>query len=304
MSIQITTAFVKQYEANVYHLAQQKGSKLRPYVDIHQVTGTSKFIEQIGSTAARKRTSRHADTPRMDTPHSRRMVVVEDYDWADMVDNEDEVRMLINPTSKYAEAAAMAMGRSIDDALLAAAVGTAYTGESGTTSTSYDSANMTVPITTVWPGVSSACAGLNVAKVIEAGRVLGAQNIDPDEERYIACNARQLASLMKDIRFVSKDYNALQPLMDGKPVKYYGFNWVLTERIPLSGSDDRVIFWTKRGLALGIGRDITTRIDQRPDKNYATQVFANMTIGATRLEEARVGSILCDIDAGPEGNLD
>ena len=29
MSTQITTAFVEQYKANVYHLVQQKGSKLR-----------------------------------------------------------------------------------------------------------------------------------------------------------------------------------------------------------------------------------------------------------------------------------
>jgi hypothetical protein len=304
MSIQITTSMVKQYEGNVVHLTQQKGSKLRAHVDVHQVTGTSKFIEQIGSTAARKRTTRHADTPRMDTPHARRMLVVEDYDWADLVDGEDQVRMLINPTSKYAEAAAMAMGRSIDDAIIAAAVGTAYTGEAGSTSTSYDSANMTVAITEVWPGVTSACAGLNVAKIITAGQLLGAQNIDPDEERYMAVNARQVASLMKDSKFSSNDYNAMRPLMDGKPVKFYGFNMILTERIPLNGSDDRVIYWTKRGIALGVGRDISTRIDQRPDKNYATQVFASMTVGATRLEEARVGSILCDINAGPEGTGD
>ena len=28
MSVQITTAFVEQYKSNVFHLAQQKGSKL------------------------------------------------------------------------------------------------------------------------------------------------------------------------------------------------------------------------------------------------------------------------------------
>jgi hypothetical protein len=33
-------------------------------------------------------------------------------------------------------------------------------------------------------------------------------------------------------------------------------------------------------------------------------VFASMTVGATRMEEARVGYIECDPDAGPEGNLD
>ena len=32
MSINITTAFVNQYRANVEHLLQQKGSRLRPFV--------------------------------------------------------------------------------------------------------------------------------------------------------------------------------------------------------------------------------------------------------------------------------
>ena len=32
MSVQITTAFVEQYKSNVFHLAQQKGSRLRDAV--------------------------------------------------------------------------------------------------------------------------------------------------------------------------------------------------------------------------------------------------------------------------------
>lgn len=80
MSTQITTAFVEQYKANVYHLTQQKGSKLRRAVRTETVTGRNAYFEQIGATAARLRTSRHSDTPRMDTPHSRRRVSLSDYD--------------------------------------------------------------------------------------------------------------------------------------------------------------------------------------------------------------------------------
>lgn len=80
MSINITTAFVQQYKANVYHLTQQKGSKLRMGVRVESVTGKNAYFDQIGATTARKRSSRHSDTPRMDTPHSRRRVALEDYD--------------------------------------------------------------------------------------------------------------------------------------------------------------------------------------------------------------------------------
>ena len=109
MSVQITTAFVEQYKSNVFHLAQQKGSKLRDAVRTESIVGKSHFFERIGSTAAVKRTSRHADTPRVDTPHSRRKVTMDDYDWADLIDDSDKVRLLISPQSEYAKAGAYAM---------------------------------------------------------------------------------------------------------------------------------------------------------------------------------------------------
>jgi len=299
MSVQITTAFVQQYKANVYHLTQQKGSKLRRGVRVESVTGKNGYYDQIGATSARKRTSRHADTPRMDTPHSRRRVALEDYDWADLIDNEDQIRMLIDPTSQYAEAAAMAMGRAMDDAIIAAALATAYTGEDGSTTTSYSS-GMTVGIQTVWPGVTPADTGMNVAKLIEAGKLLGQNDVDPDEERYVAINARQISSLLKDDKLSNNDYNVLRPLVDGKVAQYMGFMFLPTNRITVDGnSDDEVLYWAKGGMLLGVGQDIQTKIGERPDKNYATQVFTSMSIGATRMEEVRVGKILCDPGASP-----
>jgi hypothetical protein len=75
---------------------------------MESVTGKTAFFEQIGSVAARQRTSRHADTPRMDTPHARRRVSLADYDWADLIDQEDKVRMLIDPS--FAVRASRGMG--------------------------------------------------------------------------------------------------------------------------------------------------------------------------------------------------
>lgn len=303
MSVQITTAFVEQYRANVYHLTQQKGSRLRRAVRTEMVTGKSAFFEQLGATAARKRTSRHADTPRMDTPHARRRVTLDDYDWADMVDGEDQIRMLIDPTSQYAEAAAMAMGRAIDDAIIAAATGTAYTGVDGTTSAAFSTA-MIVGVQTVWPGITAADTGLNVAKLLKAGQLLGSNNVDMDDEKWCIVNARQIKSLLMDTKVSSHDYNAIKPLVSGQISQFAGFNIIPTERIGTdSNSDDKVIYWAKGGMLLGLGKDITTKIAERPDKNHATQVFCAMTIGATRMEEARVGYIACDIGGNPEADV-
>lgn len=299
MSVQITTAFVDQFRANVYHLLQQKWSKLRGYVRTESITGKSGFFDQIGATAARKRTSRHSDTPRMDTPHARRRVTTEPYDWADLIDDEDKVRMLIDPASEYAQAGSWAMGRSIDDEILRAVDATAYTGADGSTSTAFDT-GMVVDVQTVWPGVSAADTGLNLAKLIEARKLLGANEVDPDEDVYVAVNARQISSLLKDERVVSGDYNSALPLTSGKVSKVAGCTLIPCNRILTdANSDDKVPFWTRSGLLLAMGKDITTRISERDDKNYATQVFCSMDCGATRMEEKRVGYIECDPGASP-----
>jgi hypothetical protein len=103
-----------------------------------------------------------------------------------------------------------------------------------------------------------------------------------------------------DTRVSSHDYNAIKPLVAGQVVQFAGFNIIPTERIGVdSNSDHKVLYWAKNGMLLALGRDISTRISERDDKNYAKQVFASMTIGATRMEEARVGYIECDPSAGP-----
>jgi hypothetical protein len=299
MSIQITTSMVEQYRSTVYHLSQQKGSKLRKAVRTETVNGKNAYFEQLGAVSARLRTSRHADTPRMDTPHQRRRVSLSDYDWADLIDGEDQIRMLIDPTSQYAEAGAMAMGRAMDDAIIAAADGTAYTGVDGGTATAFDS-NMIVDVQTRWPGVSGADLGLNVAKLLEAKKLLSAGNVDPDDECWAVINAAQVKSLLMDTRVSSHDYNSIKPLVNGQVAQFAGFNIVVTERIGTdANSDHKCLFWAKGGMLLGVGKDISSRISERADKNYATQVFLSMTIGSTRMEEARVGYIECDPTAGP-----
>lgn len=299
MSFQITTAFVEQYRANVYHLVQQQGSKLRSTVRMEMVVGKNAFFDQIGATAAVRKTSRHADTPRVDTPHSRRRVSLFDYEWADLIDNQDLVRTLIDPASEYSKSAMMSLGRSMDDEIVAAIDAVAFTGADGSTQVSFDT-NMIVDVQTVWPSTTAADTGLNLAKLIEARKLLGNNDVDPDEEVFVPVNARQISSLLKDERVVSGDYNAALPLVSGKISKVAGCTLVPCNRITTDANgDDKIPFYTRSGMLMGLGQDMTARISERADKSYATQVYASMIIGATRMEEKRVGYIECDPGGSP-----
>jgi|TARA_R100000455_G_C6270675_1_gene126617 hypothetical protein len=284
MSVQITTAFVEQYKSNVFHLAQQKGSRLRDAVRTETVTGKSHFFERIGDTAALKRTSRHSDTPRVDTPHSRRKVTMDDYDWADLIDQEDKVRMLISPQSEYAMSGAWAMGRAMDDAIIAAASGNAFGGVSGGTTVALPSGQKIV----------HASAGLTLAKLISAKEVLDAADTDPDEPRYMVVSAKQLSDLLGSTTITSADFNSVKALVQGELDTFLGFNFIRSERLSTDSDGNRsVLGFCQSAIGLALGRDIETRISERADKNYATQVFLSMTIGATRVEDEKVVEIAC-----------
>jgi len=285
MSQEITTAMVEQYRANIQLLSQQRGSRLRNSVRVETIVGKAAFFEQIGPTAAQKKTTRHMDTPQTDTPHARRRVTPEDYVWADYVDKEDLIRTLIDPTSPYAINAVNAFGRSIDDAIIAAASGTAYTGVAGGTAT-------VLP-----PGqkVAEGNTGMSVAKLLATKKLFWDNDVDEDIELHICCSSQQIVDLLGEEELTSSDYNTIKALVKGEINSFMGFTFHRSQRLTVDANDIRTCFaWAQDGLLLGLGADIHTRISERADKNYLTQVWCAMTIGATRMEEAKVVEVSCD----------
>ena len=288
MSNQITTAFVQQYGSNVQMLSQQMGSRLREAVDVESITGKNAYFEQVGSVAAQVRTSRHASTPQIDTPHSRRRVSLADYEWADLIDDADKVRMLIDPTSSYAKAAAAAMGRSTDDVIITALGGTAYSGETGGTS-------VALPSTQKF-ATSNQSDGLTIAKLLDAKKKMDLADVDPSIARYVVCGATQISDLLNTTEVKNSDYNTVKALAMGQVDSFLGFKFIMSNRLSFdaSNTDDRLVFaFTKDAIKLAIGKDVTARISERDDKSYSTQVYYCMSIGATRMEEEKVVQIPC-----------
>lgn len=311
MSFQVTEAFVKQFSANVFHLAQQKGSRLSPFTRMESQVGKSAFYDRIGQVTAVKRTSRHADTPRLDTPHSRRRVTITPYEWADLVDKADKVRMLIDPTSEYAQAAVWAMGRAKDDVFIEEALGTAYSGEEGATSVAMPNSQKLVAT----DGADVNGVNLNVLTLRLIKQKFDSNDVDESIPRYAAIGSSQLQSLLGETEVTSSDYNTIKALVQGEIDSFMGFKFIRSERLaqstaattfaPADGSvgagggtlaigGRRCIFWAQDGILFATGSDVMGRIDERADKSYSTQVFASMDIGSTRMEEVKVVEVLCN----------
>ena len=289
MSINITTSFVEQYSSNVNLLSQQMGSKLRGSVDEESIVGKNAFFEQIGSTAAVLRTSRHGDTPQIDTPHSRRRISLSDYEWADLIDDQDKVRALVDPTSAYAKNAAAAMNRAMDDVIITAFNASASTGVAGGTSTALPSTQKFA--------TSDQSDGLTIAKLLSAKKILDNNDIDPSRKRFIVCGPQQVADLLAVTQVTSSDFNTVKALAQGDVNSFLGFEFIMSTRLNFdaTNTDDRLIFaYTEDAIKLAIGSDIKAQISERADKSYSTQVYYAMSLGAVRMEEKAVVQIPCN----------
>jgi hypothetical protein len=267
-----------------------------------------------------------------------------DYVWADLVDSADKIRMLIDPTSDYAMEAMWAMGRAMDDEIIAAALGTAYTGVDGTTQVTLAAQNKLV----AFDGTSTTGCNLNVKTLVAAKSYFGRNEVDPSEALTMVVSQRELDGLLNDNEAISGDYNSIKALVQGDINSFVGFKFIRTERLPWASStalssspayesaatlsynkangvvtgsvftdpmtgenlaatttndgtlthastyNRKCIAWANSGVLLAKGQDIKSRITEESTKNFSTQVWCEMAIGATRLEEKKVLSIYCN----------
>lgn len=303
MSFQANTAFVQDYKRTVEMLLQQQGGRLAPCVVNETFVGKAgKAVEQIGAVTPTKNLSRHADTPLISTPQDARWIYPNDYDWADLIDDEDKLRMIIDPTSPYAQNAANAMRRAQDEEILLAFFGTAKTGENGTTSTTFPSGN----IVAVTFGSGATASGMSVSKLREAKRLLLKAGVDLDNDPlFAAITSYEHNYLLNEAQAISLDYNDRPVLVDGRIKSFMGFNFVNVEfsdttSYPnasaslVNGSSQQLVpVWAKSGMMLGTWNDVSISVDRRADKRNSTQVYATGTFGGTRLQENKVVQILC-----------
>lgn len=282
MSQQITEAFVQQFADNFRHVAQQSVSRFEKCVTLEpNIVGMSKSVNRLGQRTATRRTQRHADTPINDQPHSTRYVDLFDWDDGDMIDDQDKIRMLVDPTSDYVKGMVNALNRAKDD-VIAEAFGGVSRATTG------------VILLPASQKIVSGGTGLTKAKVIQARKLFRRNEADKHagEELFISYTADAAAAILSDTTLTSADYLAGKFLEEGDVEgRWMGFTWIPSERTPYDGTTRRLYAWAKSGVVLGTGAQITTKVGEDPSKGFNTRVYAKMAIGAVRVEEEKVVEI-------------
>lgn len=295
MSQAVTTFFVQQYTTNVQLLSQQLTSRLMNSVTHGAYVGKQGVpVDQFKPTVATKRTTRYPVLTPVEEQTDRRWVFPSDYDWNDLIDQIDKLRMLIDPQSSYVRNGTAAMNRAKDDEIIAAFFGVAKTGVDGSVSTAFPSGQILSPS----EGASSA-TGMNVEK-LKAGIQLLLQNEawDPSSGDRISCpiTAKQNRNLMDEVQVINSDYNGEKAVVnDGFVMQWGKVDFIHTERLPVNGSAQTMVpFYVKDGMHLGLWQDISADVSQRKDlAGLPWQVYLYGTFGGTRIEEAKVVQIPC-----------
>lgn len=292
MSTEITTAFAQKFASNVELKLQQQQSRLVGAVTNVSFTGVKQgqVVQQVGAVAAVKRTTRHADTPILNTPHDARWAFPEDYQWGDLLDKEDAIKTLASFDSPYAQVATASLNRAKDVEIIAAMFSdTTKTGETGGTTTDWT----TFVAANAGHKLTSGSVGLTVGKLINAKKALRAAEVDENDMIFCAINAELEADLLTETQVVSLDYNTKPVLVDGKLSSFMGINFIHTEQLLTASSEYRCPVWAKSGIALATWSDIEVQMARRADKSFALQVYASLSCGATRTQEKKVVEVLC-----------
>ncbi len=296
MTVNIPTHFVEQYTTNVAHLLQIKGGKLRSTVSEDTHIGDSAVpVDQYGGVEMQEVTSRFQPMGRVDASTDRRWVYPIDYSLPQMVDSFDKLRLMVDPQGPLAQAAIKGAARKIDEIIFGSFFADARTGRSGGTTEAFDTTNFRVDAAVG----AAADTGLNVDKILRAKRIMQAANVDFDmEEPYMAITPEQEEDLLRQTQVINTDYftamGGAPVLVDGRLTRFAGVNIIVSNLVEANASYRLIPMWVKSGMHLGTWKDVTARVDERPDiEGVPYQLYTCLTMGATRLEQGRVVQIEC-----------
>lgn len=296
MTLTIDQALVTQFSDMVYEQAQQTQTRLSPFVDVVQVQGKDYAVERLDKVEAIEVTTRHADTVAQEISHSRRQLAMREFRATFLLDDFDDVSTLIDPQRGYVSALANAMNRQKDRLIADAAFADVKTGRNfGSTVTFANDEGLTIAA-----GVGST-TGLNYDKILNVQENFINNNVgtELDEKIALIVTGEQNTNMMNETELTSGDFTREYAVERGRIAVAGGLDVIHvsgTDSSPIlakSGNDRSVIALAQGGIKFGVSKDVSIKINERPDKNNAIQIQACMYGGAVRVDGRRVQKVTC-----------
>ncbi len=289
MSFQVSKAEVQGYSSSVNHISQQEGTLLQSTVDVETgLVGIRHTFQQLGKVVATAPTGRHSNTPLSNPDHPNRVMDMVEREVGQLLDKNDEPKILINPSNKYTQTAGMALGVAKDIEIIRAFDATTTVGADGSLATTTEAFTNTV--------TPASATVFSVADLRKARHRLRSNHmIRPGETIYCVCSSHSIDDLLGDSDVQTIDTNTYRALAGGEITTFMGFTFIPHEEVGGIGTaDEKVYIYPKSGVKFGIGMDITHNVAPNPEKRFAIQTYSMMYIGAVRMEENSVVTVSLD----------
>lgn len=252
-SFSIPENFVEGFSETIYMLSQQKTPRLFGKSRVESQSAETDNYERLAPTEANDVLDRHGDTKLANSPHSRRSVILEDADWADLIDRKDDLRLLIDPTNAYTMNANMALNRKKDDVFIAAALGISRAGKKGTISVTLPDSQKLVAIADDGTGA----ARFNVFTLTLMLEKFEDADIDEDTTKYFAWSSKVKQQLLQDTKATSSDFATVKALVNGQINEFMGFNFIRSQRLPVTSA---ATSYTLATGEVGVGAGVLAEI--------------------------------------------
>lgn len=301
--------YVNAFNSNVWHLSQQKASRLAGLVRTEIQKAEKEFWDYYDlADEPTERVSKYADVVPSETSRGRRMVTFKNYEKTEFFDHLDKLKMIHDPQGPVSQAFQSSFGRKMDRILLEAALGTAYSGKEGATPVVLPTSQKLV----AFDGATTSGVGLNI-KTLRAIKKKFNQN-EVEGDITLIVTAEEIDSLLATTEVTNSDYNTVKALVAGAVDSFVGIRFVRTELVERPAANvtytvtngaygagtgtvtaakgRRCVAFVKQGLLLAKAEDMSSTISVRNDKGDVIQLFSKMSIGATRLEEKCVMEVV------------
>ena len=303
-------AFYNAYTPMMAQILQEDKRAYAGAVMQETIEGENQAYDFVGTIELDKKTSRFEDIPIEEMDHTRRWISPEWYRKGIFIDKEDDIALLMDPTSSYITALGKGEVRKENDVINDARFGDVSGGKLPGDDT-YSFSNLAFTNVAGTGGrtilvdaandfsASGTDTGLTIEKLILAREALVELKNDPNEAMYIGVNQRQLSDLLRQAETQSIDTNIIRSLVNGSVTQYMGFNFIVDYNIQLGSANGvggenvyECPVWTKEGMLFARHQTPILGVDWLPRKQI-WQVSARTGMNAIRMDEDRVLKIEC-----------
>lgn len=308
MPASVEQTYKIKFESGLTFQFQQTQARLLPYVKYRTIEGTRTSHDRLHPIwPLETPVGRLAVITDSEATYSRRWILPTIAHQSVGIDFQDVHKAMFDPGSDILQNIVSGINRLTDLRITNAALGAAYTGETGTTAVTLP-AGQKVAVDYVESG-SAANSNLTIGKLRQARFLLDQSEVlgsDASADCVIIATHYQKRSLLTRVEATSSDYAAVKALVNGEIDTFMGFKFIFFgdsptgtganfSILPKSGNIRRIIAMKNKAVSYGEQEGLVTEYGQIANAHKGSmRAYARKVNGAVRDWEEAVVEISCD----------